>query len=88
MSGASSAEEDNPVSNTLILRKASLTEEQWDKYLSVAFNLGAKEAYFGANSKPKGGRADSAVMHKGANKNTWAQRFSFDIEDAGETARR
>ena len=52
--------------------------------------MNVKEAYAGASSKPKNGRADSAVNYNSGNSNAWARRFSRDIEvgDTGEAVRR
>lgn len=84
------SEED--IEHILILRKASLTQEQWNDYLSEDFQGNREASSSGSGSgKPRGGgRADSAVNHGSGNKNTWAKRFSRDVEDgtAGGAAHR
>ena len=81
--------DENPAASTFILRKAELTEDQWNKYRSQDFNVAVKEAYFGASSRPKGGRADSAVSH-GKQRKSWITSFKIDVEvgESGETVHR
>ena len=75
----------------MILRKASLTEDQWHSYMSEDFSTAAKEAYFGASAKPKEGRSDNAVKFSGSRTDKFmARSFSRDTEagDSGQTVRR